>query len=296
MSPSVAPVYGLVLAGGSSSRMHSDKATLVYQGQTQLDRVFTMLGRHAEPVFVAVRSVQSSDPTRARRPLIVDSETLAAENGASPGGRGPMLGIRSALAAYPEAAWLVVACDLPFLTDAVLAQLLTSRDPSRLATAFRSAHDGLPEPLCAIWEPAAAAALTAHQLAGRNCPRKFLINHPVKLVELVDRRALDNINTPEEYAGARLALGAGDPGTEPKPMQLKIQYFALLREQSGRSHETLDTQAATPAELYAELQARYPFTLPREQLKVAVNSDFSDWSRPLAAGDSVVFIPPVAGG
>jgi molybdopterin converting factor small subunit len=31
-------------------------------------------------------------------------------------------------------------------------------------------------------------------------------------------------------------------------------------------------------------------------LKVAVNSEFSDWSRPLKAGDAVVFIPPVAGG
>ena len=79
-------------------------------------------------------------------------------------------------------------------------------------------------------------------------------------------------------------------------MPLTVQYFALLREQAGRSQETLETQAATPADLYAELRARHPFTLSREQLKVAVNGDFSDWSRRLAAGDSVVFIPPVAGG
>jgi molybdopterin converting factor subunit 1 len=79
-------------------------------------------------------------------------------------------------------------------------------------------------------------------------------------------------------------------------MQLKIQYYALMREQAGRSEELLDTSAATPAELYHELLARYGFTLLREQLKVAVNSDFCDWSRPLSAGDAVVFIPPVAGG
>jgi len=79
-------------------------------------------------------------------------------------------------------------------------------------------------------------------------------------------------------------------------MQLTVQYFALMREQAGRSQETLETQAATPADLYAELRARHPFTLPREQLKVAVNNDFCDWSRSLVAGDSVVFIPPVAGG
>ena len=79
-------------------------------------------------------------------------------------------------------------------------------------------------------------------------------------------------------------------------MQLKIQYYALMREQAGRSEESLDTSAATPADLFDELTRRYGFTLTREQLKVAVNSEFSDWSRRLTAGDAVVFIPPVAGG
>jgi molybdopterin converting factor subunit 1 len=79
-------------------------------------------------------------------------------------------------------------------------------------------------------------------------------------------------------------------------MQLTIQYFALMREQAGRSQETLETIAATPADLYAELTTRYGFTLSLDQLKVAVNSEFSDWSRKLNSGDAVVFIPPVAGG
>lgn len=79
-------------------------------------------------------------------------------------------------------------------------------------------------------------------------------------------------------------------------MQLRVHYYALMREQAGRSEEMVETSAATPSDLYAELTARYGFTLTREQLRVAVNSDFSDWSRSLAPGDAVVFIPPVAGG
>jgi molybdopterin converting factor subunit 1 len=79
-------------------------------------------------------------------------------------------------------------------------------------------------------------------------------------------------------------------------MKLNIKYYALMREQAGRSEETLETSAATPSDLYGELMARYGFTLTREQLKVAVNSEFCDWSQHLAAGDAVVFIPPVAGG
>jgi molybdenum cofactor guanylyltransferase len=110
------------------------------------------------------------------------------------------------------------------------------------------------------------------------------------LIDLPDPRALDNVNTPEEYSQAVATLETLGP------MQVKIQYYALMREQAGRSEETLETSAATPADLYAELTARYGFTLSREQLKVAVNSEFSDWSRKLAANDAVVFIPPVAGG
>ena len=79
-------------------------------------------------------------------------------------------------------------------------------------------------------------------------------------------------------------------------MQVTVQYYAIMREQAGRSVENIQTAAPTAADLYSELVARYGFTLSPHQLKVAVNAEFSDWSRPLAAGDSVVFIPPVAGG
>lgn len=192
------PVYGLILAGGSSSRMHRDKAALAYGGRSQLDRVFELASRHVPQVFVSVRANQTTDPTRAQRPMIVD--TVA--------GEGPIVGIRSALAAYPQVAWLVLACDLPFLSDAALSQLLRERDAAGLATAYRSTHDGLPEPLCALWEPAAAGALTAYQAGGGRCPRKFLIRHAARLLEPVDRRALDNVNTPEEYAEALATLDA----------------------------------------------------------------------------------------
>jgi len=79
-------------------------------------------------------------------------------------------------------------------------------------------------------------------------------------------------------------------------MQVKVQYYALMREQAGRSAETLQTAAVAAGELYRDLQARYGFTLAPEQLKVAINGEFANWAQPLADGDTVVFIPPVAGG
>ncbi len=78
--------------------------------------------------------------------------------------------------------------------------------------------------------------------------------------------------------------------------KIRVQYYAVLREQAGRSEEELLTSAATPADLYAELKRHHSFALAREQLKVAVNCEFADWSAALQDDDSVVFIPPVAGG
>ena len=78
--------------------------------------------------------------------------------------------------------------------------------------------------------------------------------------------------------------------------RLQLRYYALLREEAGRQSESVETAAATPAALYAELAARHGFRLPVSQLRVAVNAAFADWERPLRDGDEVVFIPPVAGG
>jgi molybdopterin-guanine dinucleotide biosynthesis protein A len=228
---------------------------------------------------VSVRADQAGDPARARYARIVDRG----------GVEGPIAGIVAALAEHPGAAWLVLACDLPFLDAATLDVLLASRDPDADATAFRSSRDGLPEPLCAIYEPRAADKLAAHLAAGRNCPRKFLIHANTHLLIQPNPRALDNVNTVDEYASAMSTLNA-------PPLEIKVQYYALLREQAGRSDETLTTRARTPRELYVELAARYPFTLPADLLRVAVNAEFGDWTQPLKSGDAVVFIPPVAGG
>jgi molybdopterin converting factor subunit 1 len=77
---------------------------------------------------------------------------------------------------------------------------------------------------------------------------------------------------------------------------VRVQYFATLREEAGQSEEALQTEAATVAGLYEELAARHGFSVPAEDLRVAVNDDFADWETSLDTNDLVVFIPPVAGG
>lgn len=283
----IPPVYGLVLTGGLSKRMQRDKATLPYGGQSQLERAIELLARRVEHAFVSVRPSQN-DSIRARFAQIVDSQE----------GLGPIAGIMAAQERYPKAAWLVLACDLPFLDGATLDRLLNMRDPARQATAFRSSHpdpkhNGLPEPLCAIYEPSSRASIIAQVAAGKDCPRKFLINADTKLIHQPNPRALENVNTPEEYGTAMSSLSPEIGGDR---KHIAVQYYALLREQAGRSDETLSTAARNPRELYDELKARHPFSLAPEMLRVAVNGEFGEWTQALADGDSVVFIPPVAGG
>jgi molybdopterin-guanine dinucleotide biosynthesis protein A len=281
------PLYGLVLAGGRSTRMQRDKAALQYAGRSQLERAIELTTPLVERLFVSVRGDQAGDPLRARFPQIVDSGEL----------EGPIAGIVAAQSSYPDAAWLVLACDLPLLDPATLRHLLRSRRPERQATAYRSSHDGLPEPLCAIYEPSSREAIRACIASGRDCPRKFLINASIALLDQPEPGALDNVNTPKEYDSA---LNRVHPSAETSAAgstrQINVQYYALLREQAGRSSESLMTEAATPRDLYRELKGRYPFSLAPEMLRVAVNSEFGDWEQRLAEGDSVVFIPPVAGG
>lgn len=77
---------------------------------------------------------------------------------------------------------------------------------------------------------------------------------------------------------------------------VRVDYFALLKEQRGLASERLQTECSTLFELYEELQKRYGFSLKHSSIAVALNDEFADWSKTLGESDKVVFIPPVAGG
>lgn len=193
---SIPQLYGLVLAGGRSQRMGQDKAAIQFHGKPQLIRAFELLSAVCARTFVSVRPDQRDEPMRATLPQIVDLQP----------GIGPIAGISAALALHPNIAWLVLACDLPFLSRDTLDHLVKHRDASRIATAYRSTYDGLPEPLCAIWEPASFATIRTWVASGKECPRKLLINCDTALLEQPDAHALDNVNTPQERASADAML------------------------------------------------------------------------------------------
>lgn len=186
-------IYGLVLVGGESRRMGRDKALLRYDGQsTQLERSAALLQTVCKHVFVSQREAQPFATPEGTETIYDKVEQVS----------GPLRGILSAMQAHPDAHWLVLACDLPNLTTATLAKLIAGfrAAPAPALTAYQSSHDGLPEPLCAVYPAGSGAALLAlAQQLGKSCPRKLLIVKEANLIEQDDPRSLDNINTAEEF-------------------------------------------------------------------------------------------------
>jgi molybdenum cofactor guanylyltransferase len=200
------PLHGLVLTGGASTRMGKDKAALAYHGRSQTEHAVELLRPFCQDVFVSSRAEQASTAARASFPQIHDRFLDF----------GPTSGILSAMVEKPESAWLVLGCDLPFVTPETLATLVQNRDPWKLATAFASAHDQLPEPLCTIYEPRGRQRFLQFMALGLTCPRKVLIQSTIKSLPLPDPRWLANINHPDEFQAALTATSNGTESTGSK--------------------------------------------------------------------------------
>lgn len=171
--------------------MGRDKALLRHEdGSTQLARAMHLLERHVERAYVSTRADQVDEPERRRFAQITDRYSDI----------GPVAGILSALETDPDAHWLVLACDLPNVDDATIRTLLENRSTRHPFTAYRSVYDGLPEPLCALYSPAARGIIRRFVDDGVVCPRKILIRSDTQLLDQPERSALDNVNTPEDLA------------------------------------------------------------------------------------------------
>jgi molybdopterin converting factor subunit 1 len=79
-------------------------------------------------------------------------------------------------------------------------------------------------------------------------------------------------------------------------MKINIAYYAMFREAAGSSKETVEVESDNAVALFDSLKEKYDFSMSRSRVRLAVNDAFVNWDTPLSDGDSVVFIPPVAGG
>jgi molybdopterin-guanine dinucleotide biosynthesis protein A len=185
------PLKGLILCGGYSTRMQQDKSHIAYHGIPQWQYLHGLLSRVVPEVYISCRPDQQ-EIFAGTAPLITDSVAAG----------GPAAGLLSAYAAFPDTAWLVLACDLPLISGQSLDYLAACRDAQKAATAFNSPVNHLPEPVIAIWEPRGLAVLQQSVADGRQCPRKALLQTDILALENPYAAEQFNANTPAEMEEA----------------------------------------------------------------------------------------------
>jgi molybdopterin-guanine dinucleotide biosynthesis protein A len=160
-----APVCGLVLCGGESSRMGRDKALLELGGRSLLERAIGELEPLCEEVWLA------SGP--APRYLELGRLELLDRR---PRGSGPLAALEAglvALRARGERGWLLVlACDMPGAGTALFRELLARAEREGLDQVGLAGERG-PEPLCCVYSAALLESVRAALDAGERKMTSF---------------------------------------------------------------------------------------------------------------------------
>lgn len=170
---------GVVLAGGSSTRMGEDKAGLSVHGERLVDRAARLLLDAGLEVVVADRG----------RSLISGLPSVA-----DGGGRGPAAGLLGAAAAYPARTLMVLACDLPNVSTRLL-ETLRSR-PDRMDWVVPR-HEGYLESLCARYGERALSALRRRVDAG-DFALHHLENESSLQIDYLEGAELESLGAPDE--------------------------------------------------------------------------------------------------
>lgn len=197
---------GIVLAGGRSTRMGQDKASLPFGDDTLLTRAIRLVGSVADEVIVVVQSEQGGGNLALGLPVRVVFDPI--EN------LGPLAGIAAGLAASNSDLNLIVACDMPLIKPAVLRRLVELCGDADICVPVIGAQAS---PLCAVYRSSVASAAQALLATGERRAMRLLDQVITKRVDAALFRDLDpqlesfvSCNTPEEL---QAALTCHLPGT-----------------------------------------------------------------------------------
>ncbi len=176
----------VILAGGEGRRMGRPKALLPVGGTTLVEWMVRRLAPTCRHLLISARGPEQLPPG-LRPHLVVDRHP----------GAGPLAGIAAALAASPHDLVVVVACDMPRVTPALVRRLAA-------ATAGVDAAvpriGGRPEPACAAYRRSAAATIDEALRQGRHRVAEVLSALAVRWLEAEDPALFTNLNTPDDLA------------------------------------------------------------------------------------------------
>ena len=186
-------ITGIVLCGGRSTRMGQDKASLIFGGETMIERAVRVMHEVADEVIVVARAEQ---PMPAGVRAVHDPvEDL-----------GPLAGIVAGLLASSTDVNVIVACDMPLVRAAVLRRLAELRGDADICVAVA---DGHASPLCAVYRKHVGSVGQTLLDAGERRVMALLDRVATKRVDATALRDLDpdlesfiSCDTPEEFSAA----------------------------------------------------------------------------------------------
>lgn len=198
-------LYGLVVCGGNSSRMGSDKSLLVYHEIPQRYHVYEMLKPFCEKVLISCNANQESD-IKQGYDFIIDESTYCQI--------GPMAALLTFLSKFPGKDFLLIGCDYPFLTREDIDSFLPYCSEEKTAAFYQDKHD-LFEPLIAYYHHLDLKKLPGIHLEGQNSLQYFLKYVAAKKICSNNKKATLSVNTKSEYLKTKhiiLAENEKQPG------------------------------------------------------------------------------------
>jgi molybdopterin-guanine dinucleotide biosynthesis protein A len=191
-------LYGLVLCGGDSTRMGMHKALLQYHAQPQYQQTAALLARFCNRVLIACKQEQQ-DFFRGDDELLPDAAHYA--------DTGPIAALLTAFDSFPQADWLVMACDYPLLTAAHWQYFFSKIDTAKPAAFYKAAATCY-EPLLGFYPATCAEALHAAYARQQYSLQHFLQAMQAAQVVLEDEQVLQSIDTREQYEAMKQLIGA----------------------------------------------------------------------------------------
>ncbi|OUL27534.1 molybdenum cofactor guanylyltransferase [Nostoc sp. 106C] len=189
----------IVLAGGQSSRMGEDKALIQIQGIPLLQSVCSIAIACADTVYVV-----TPWPERYQHLLLPGCQFIP-EIPSSPSSlpsHGPLVGFAQGMAQVQTDWVLLLACDLPRLRVEMLQEWIIRLDSvGDDAIAALAHHAKGWEPLCGFYHRRCLPELLNFINQGGRSFQKWLKQHPVQVLPVLEPEMLFNCNTPEDLAG-----------------------------------------------------------------------------------------------
>ena len=187
-------LYGLVVCGGKSSRMGTDKSLINYHGKPQRYYVYEMLEWVCDKVFISCNRAQATSII-APYQMLADQPEL--EN------VGPMAALLTAFSTYPDKDFLVVGCDYPLVTTKDLKEFEKGLDREQIASAFYNEENNMYEPLLAYYSERSGNEIQRMYRDNQYSLQHFLKENNAKKYNPVRPKNVISVDTPEDFEMAK---------------------------------------------------------------------------------------------